>query len=125
MCSIDLEPCSLWDEREVRARKRHVCDCCHGLIEPGTIYVKHFSICDGDPTSEKCCAECKAARVEFADADGHMMATPSYSLEMLRECVAEAFREDWTDEDKRWRVLLAGMYKRRRAARMAERKARA
>ena len=81
----------------------------------------HFSICGGDVTSEKCCAPCKAARVEFADADGHMMATPSYSLELLRECVSEAFREDWTDNDRRWRVLLAGMKRRRWAALRAQR----
>ena len=117
MCSIDLDPASLWNEREVRARKQHTCDCCGGLIRPGSVYVRHFSICDGDVTIEKCCAPCKAARVEFAAADGHMMGTPSYSMEMLRECVAEAFSEDLTDEDKRWRVLLSGMRRRGRAAR--------
>ena len=119
MCSIDLDPASLWNEREVRARKQHTCDCCGGLIRPGSVYVRHFSICDGDVTIEKCCAPCKAARVEFAAADGHMMGTPSYSMEMLRECVAEAFSEDLTDEDKRWRVLLSGMRRRGRAARRA------
>ena len=53
MCSIDLDPASLWDEREVKARKRHTCDCCHGLIKAGVTYVKHFSICDGDVSTKR------------------------------------------------------------------------
>lgn len=115
MCSIDLEPCSLWSETEVRARKRHDCDCCGGHIQPGETYVRHFSILDRDVTSEKCCAPCKSAREEFRDAHG-TFGTPGYSMELLMECWSGESRRFWTDDDRRWRVLYAQMLRRGRAA---------
>ena len=58
MCSIDLDPASLWSEREVRARKRHTCDCCGGFIQPGAVYVKHFSMLIRlSPTGERKCSD--------------------------------------------------------------------
>ena len=115
MCDIELDPASVWNETDVRARKRHVCDCCGGHILPGETYTRHFSVCDGVATGEKCCAPCKAARVEFKDVHG-TMGTPGYSAQLLMECFGGESRKFWSEDDRRWRVLVAGMIRRGRAA---------
>ena len=58
MCDLDLEPCEIWNEKKRKAQKSHECDCCGRMIRPGEIYLVHFSVYDGDTTSEKVCAEC-------------------------------------------------------------------
>lgn len=116
MCSIDLEPCSVWDESEVKsARKVHTCDCCGGRIEPGSSYLRHFSVFDGDVTTEKCCASCRAARDEFRDHHG-TVGTPGYTMQLLMECWSGESRKYWTEQDRRWRSLYAAMLLRGRAA---------
>lgn len=112
MCSVDLEPCSVWQESPVgAARKAHECDSCGGRIEAGSPYVKHFSVFEGDATHEKICAPCGAARKAFEEAHGQV-GVPSRFAEMLRDCYAETPRKFWEEDDRFWRSLYAGVLMR-------------
>lgn len=107
MCLIDLEPCSVWREEPRKARKDHKCDGCWAVIAVGQKYLSHFSVLDGDATSEAMCSACEAARKEFADVHG-TSPTPGFMVELLRECIGE--RDDKAD---RWRPMLASILARR------------
>lgn len=120
MCEIDLDPCSVWREHEVKARKAHGCDCCGGMVAAGKRYWRHFSLLDGYVTSEKLCSDCYAARAEFTAAHDQIP-QPGNFAELLRECFLEESRQFWTEQDRRWRTLYAGMVRRGRAARRAPR----
>jgi hypothetical protein len=109
MCSIDLEPCSVWSDTVVVARKEHQCDCCDGTIRPGAEYTRHFSVFDGNPTSEKRCAPCTAMCERFRKAHGQLT-TPSGMAQLLWDCVGEG-----DDESKRWRLELLNMERRAKA----------
>lgn len=117
MCLIDDgERCEVWREHKRKARKEHQCDCCRRTIKPGETYLVHFSLFEGDVTSDKCCEECDAERMEFGNAPGHMLFSPSYFPSVLSDCVSEG---DDDDEGTRWRVMLD----RIKAARLANKKA--
>ena len=108
MCYIELETCEVWSETERKARKAHTCSCCRGPIAPGERYVVHFSVLDGDATSEKSCLACHAARMEFGDA--HESAPqPSYFPTLLRECIVSGEG----DSEAKWRPVLEAIEARR------------
>lgn len=86
MCSIELEPCEVWEESEVRARKEHVCDACGVTILKGARYVRHFSVYDKEPTHEKCCAACEEIRERFR-GEHDTIGVPSWLAEGLHECI--------------------------------------
>lgn len=109
MCSIDLEAAQVWIESDRRARKVHQCSCCCGAIAPGQTYLVHFSIMDGDVTSEKMCEPCQRLRDDFSEAHSHYpggreayIPTPSGLPGLLRECISED--DDGVD---RWKLALA------------------
>jgi hypothetical protein len=108
VCYIELEPCEVWDETKRRARKAHRCSCCKGPIAPGEIYLVHFSVMDGEVTSEKCCARCEEARGEFRDAHESMTPTPGYFPFLLADCIAEGDEESET----KWRPMLVAILAR-------------
>ena len=90
MCQIDVDNYSeVWHEQEVKARKQHVCDGCNGLIAKGSKYTKHFSIFDGQVTSEKCCAACDVDRAEFSKHHEYWMPSPGCLRELVEECLGE------------------------------------
>lgn len=109
MCFIDLEPCEVWSEKTVKARKPHKCGGCGAAIKPGEIYLRHFDIFEGNMSAECACGACSKSRDEFADAHGQSF-IPSRLDEMLWECIDGAA----SDEDtKRWRILYARLCSRR------------
>lgn len=109
MCEISLEPAEVWNETPRKARKKHECSSCGGVIQPKETYSVHFSLCDGEPRSEKICEPCRQAREEFSDAHEALTPTPSYFPRMLGECVAEGDPES----EKRWKPMLAALVARR------------
>lgn len=130
MCSIDtgdFDPCKVWRETRRRARKAHTCSSCATQINPGDTYVRHFSVFDGYAHDCAVCALCDDARSEFRAAHGTVLG-PEYTMEMFQECVSDL---SWgtftleqrrrrtarlTDDDRRWRTLLAGMKRRYRGS---------
>jgi hypothetical protein len=116
VCDLyELESCTVWSEEKRRARKTHVCSSCRGVIRPGEDYWTHFSVADGRAVSEKICGVCFVAREDFAEVHA-VIPTPGYFAQSLVDCYGSEAREFWTDEDRRWRKIYAGMLRRGRAA---------
>lgn len=112
MCYIDLEPCAMWSESPVFARKTHECSACQSAITKGDPYLKHANVFDGEFTSEKMCFPCWFAREQFAEAHGQSF-VPSALISMLRDCVGKN-----DDEDDVWRPVLASVLRRYRRTRV-------
>lgn len=112
MCDIDLEPCDLWSEKQVKARKPHTCSCCGGAIKPGELYTKHFSKFEGDTTSEKACSACQAMRDEFLEIH-KTVGNPGYMEDALRDCIEMEEYEGNDAMAKKWRGELDAMSVRR------------
>ncbi len=106
MCDISLEPCSLWNEKERKARTPKMCSACDGPIKPGDMYVKHFSKFEGEVTFNNLCKPCEVIRKEFAEAHDGMRPTPENLANMLFEC------EDEDDPEDSWSKLLKQMQAR-------------
>jgi hypothetical protein len=95
VCSIDLEPCEVWNERERTARKVHRCGSCGGAIRKGARYLCTFYVFEGTARAEKSCATCARVADRFADEHG-TKPTPESLRPMLDECIANE------DEPLRW-----------------------
>lgn len=107
MCDIEFDgACAVWEERTVRARKSHRCQCCGLPVEVGEFYLRHFSVYDGDASDEALCFTCWWVREEFEQEHG-VGITPSGFFEMLRDCVVND-----GDHDNKWRPYLALIQKR-------------
>lgn len=118
MCELytgDYEYSSVWSVTKPVARKQHRCNCCGGFIEPRQQYVRIFAASDGRGSSEKSCALCYDAAVEFGD-EHHLYPFPSDLVNHLRECYDPRARVYWSDQDRRWRQLMAGILRRNRVA---------
>lgn len=113
MCSIYLEPCSLWSEVAHKARKTHICSACRGLIHKKETYIRHFSKFEGDITSEKLCAPCQVARTRFTEAHGDLTPTPSGFASMLRDCVVDSGESVDGGHGDEWEMMLSEMRQRR------------
>lgn len=100
MCDIDLEQCELWSEEDIKARTPKICASCDGAINPGDMYVKHFSKFEGETTSEVMCFPCKSDRAEFAGEHDGMSPTPGYFPTMLSECISDEDETEVGDEPK-------------------------
>jgi hypothetical protein len=112
MCVIDLEPCAVWRETRRKARKEHRCSCCLRTIRAGEGYLAHFSVYDGDATSEKCCVDCERDRKAFAVAHDGMLCTPGNLAWMLVDCIG-----DEPETEARWGPLLTRIEASRKANR--------
>lgn len=89
MCSIEPdEICSVWSTTWQMARKPHRCVCCGVTIDPGHRYLKHFSVFDGEASTDKACIFCGTMWESFIAAHGAGYA-PNMLEEMLDECVAD------------------------------------
>ncbi len=110
MCVIDDdERCELWTESHRKARKVHKCGCCEGQIQPGDVYLLHYSRFDGyENDNSKMCPPCEEARKQFADAHEHHTPSPSFFREVLQGCV---YGNDEASE-KIWKPMLAAMHDR-------------
>jgi hypothetical protein len=115
MCRIDLEPCEVFTETAVKANKRHICDCCHGVILPGKRYMKHFSRFDGEITTEKKCMRCNEMVEEFAKVHGQY-GSPGSMPAMLQECIEADIDSGEMINARKWRNELTKMAKRAKRA---------
>lgn len=111
MCSVgELDPCDVWSEHVVTARKTHECDACDTLIRPGEPYLRHFDLYEGTASNEKMCAACWCIREAFSQAHG-VTYQPSSLIQFLGECVL-----DNDDPEDPWRPLLAAVKRRQRVS---------
>lgn len=113
MCDIDWGFDGGWSffkEKVVKARIEHTCASCRRTIEPGEKYIRHFSVFDTYPTSQKSCYECHEVMEKFADE--HSWRTcPSDTVSILQDCI-----ENEEDQDIRdmWQAELNTINSRRR-----------
>lgn len=123
MCDISFdETCDVFSETRQKARKSYRCDCCGGTIQRGELYLRNFSVFDGDVSTEKMCSPCDADREAFVKEHG-VSFVPSYLTHALDECVDEADSTYIEAEDKyvldaegqRWQDMLDKIKARRRA----------
>lgn len=112
MCYIGFDgTCEVWNEAEQKARKPHRCSSCRRPIKVGEKYLRHFSIFEGDTTSEKMCVDCLEDRREFCDAHRIAGFPPSNLQHYLSECIADGDEES----DQQWRPMLERLKARRLA----------
>lgn len=117
MCSIDLEPCSLWVQSAHTARKPKPCAICEWEIPAGAPYQKYAWKFDGSFNTAVICLGCELLLREFG-LDHGQTPTPDYFEEALQECWDGAEKTD--PEVKTWRNASAEILKRRRLADRAE-----
>lgn len=96
------------------AKKEHRCGTCAMPIRAGDPYLDHRHIFDGRLNAAKACAPCAISLLSFGEAH-NFYTSPDFLEEFLRDCVVNE------DEGKGgWRDDIAGIVKRKRAARRAE-----
>src|SRR3954469_21289985 len=113
MCSIGDSDGPAFFSRTVRkARKRHVCDACDGVISPGEKYVVEAFVAErGDKAeSQKCCLACDEIIDQFM-AVHDSGPFPSYARSALKHCIDEE-----PESATRWQPMLDAMDARRKAA---------
>ena len=127
MCDLNLfdGAAEVWVEHRVKsARKPHVCDCCHGAINPGDGYKSIFMVHEGEASTEKECVLCGVMMQLFKGMHRQWF-SPSGMADLLRECMADG---EMYDEDRdeyvpagpgAWWAVALGEMKRRRALRAA------
>ena len=107
MCNCDdYESPAVYHEQTRRAKVRHRCGECYGLIEPGTAYHESRGLWDGQWSTHKTCGSCWVL--------GHTL-LDCYSFGGL----AEELQECWLDmrhQNSSTRIAVASMKRRRRAA---------
>ena len=59
LCDVDFETSTVYTEVKRRARKKHRCTACHGIITPREVYTRITSLFDGSWDSAKRCADCQ------------------------------------------------------------------
>lgn len=106
MCNCsDYERPSVYQDVARKARKRHRCGECRGLIEPGTFYHETRGLWEGQWSTQKTCGSCWVVAHTLLDC---------YSFGDLIECLNDdlGFRYRPTGA----RGAYAAMLRRRRAA---------
>jgi len=106
MCSCDdYDRPAVFHQVTRRAKVRHRCGECQGLIEPGTAYHESRGLWDGQWSTHKTCGSCYVVANTLLDC---------YSFGDMAECL------DWDIDLDRYgnsaHVALAGMKRRRHAA---------
>ena len=108
MCDCsDFEAPAVFKEVTRRARKRHRCGECLGLIEPGAAYHESRGLWDGQWSSHKTCKSCFVVANDLLDC---------YSFGDLAECLDNdlGIGDRYRGSDAR--IAVAGMKRRRRHA---------
>lgn len=109
MCEFDYyDRPEIWNQKLVKARKPHKCNCCGVNISPGEIYLKHFSVFDGQAYAEKMCDPCHTLMCEFSEAHEGFTWCPSDFPYSLNECISEN-----DDDSPRWKEMLKEITQRR------------
>ena len=63
--SGDYDSCTVYNEKDRKARKPHKCLECGRIIEPGEIYIYGSGIFDHAPFNHATCADCQSVIKEF------------------------------------------------------------
>lgn len=85
------ETYDVYQEREVRARKRGQCDACDEPIAPGHAYWRISIVFDGSASTVRRCARCQAMRKHLRTrGDGD-----TWPAERL-DC-GQAYEDEWGD----------------------------
>jgi hypothetical protein len=58
-CESDDGPPEVYHESKPKAKKRHICDDCYGIIQVGERYRRSFGIQHRDTWAHKRCADCQ------------------------------------------------------------------
>ena len=106
MCDCDAyDRPAVFEQVTRRARKRHRCGECQGLIEPGTSYHESRGLWDGQWSTHKTCGSCYVAAHTLLDC---------YAF----GCLVEDLDCELNLRDRRSpaRAVVAGMKRRCRAA---------
>ena len=82
---MDSETPSVFENKQVKARKKHKCCECYSIIAPGDDYYRAKGCWDGEWLTYKTCAACDQLRHDLNDQYYGM---PPF--EGLREWVVEA-----------------------------------
>ena len=117
MCVIEFEPCNVWNERRMTARKGHRCSICTTVIHPGQVYTGHFSLDEAGLCAAKVCPACQEARHDFAEAHegeyGPSYCQPPGFVSVVEDCIAEGDDES----EQKWKLMLAAIEARRNTVR--------
>lgn len=127
MCDVsyDDEPAEVWSNVEITARKQHQCSTCDGLIRPGQVYVKHFSVFDGRPSSEKVCPSCVALIEKYKELHDGASWVPSHMRHAVDDCIEQELDDPEEGSSKRIRMWRAELRKMDARAATAKRRAQA
>lgn len=68
-CDFDYDPPSVFNDKDVKARKPHQCSECHRVIAAGETYRRIFGVWDGDARSYTWCSHCCAGQSVYAALD--------------------------------------------------------
>lgn len=94
MCVLDIgERCEVWAENHRKAKKKHLCDSCRRVVNPGETYWTVFSVFQGESTSSKGCAGCEEISRRFAESHDGLVFAPFDIGYTLSECISD-FDED-------------------------------
>lgn len=107
MCEIGGTEASAWREDYAIGKSAIACKVCGGIIPPGELHVRHFSVVDWKIYNSRMCASCEADRDEFGDAH-ELVPTPAWFLEALGSCIAEGDEES----EAKWKPMLARIHER-------------
>jgi hypothetical protein len=105
-CS-DFEAPAVYEDVVRRARKRHRCGECRGLIEPGHHYWESRGLWDGQWSTYRTCGSCSVVGRNLVDC---------YSFCALAECIEEELDLSDRTLGRDARIAYAGMRRRRRHA---------
>ncbi len=87
MCDLDGdETCDVFINIWRKARLPHVCVACRDVIAPGSRYMRHFQVFDGDTMTQKVCEGCAVAHEAFAAAHS-FVPPPGEIRHTLRDCI--------------------------------------
>jgi hypothetical protein len=96
----DLDPCTVWSKKEVRARKTWKCFECNHPIVPGEKHWHLKYLFEGAWNEERFCLCCENARCALAEIAGQGMCILTGSLWATAEMMVEEGMVTQEDLDK-------------------------
>ena len=96
MSCIADEPCTVYQERYIKARKEHRCDACGCRIRRGSTYSKTSALADGSWEHVIRCGRCEMIYGHLLarfKAEGECDEQPAWALDCGHE-----YKERWNEE---------------------------
>lgn len=96
MSDIATEPCSVYRQKIVKARKEHACSACRAKILPGHYYSRVFCVFEGEAETFRRCGSCEVTYRHLTELcrhhpDGDI--APLFDLSCGKD-----YAEEWGDE---------------------------